>query len=302
DLGIHAEFLRQVTQHAPRGRLVGQHVDLAELDAAFVCILQRRDGAHQRGLAGAIRAEQPEHPVRDVQRDVVQRADAVRIGLGKIADGQHRVAPWLPVCSQCADANGALPSATGHCDFRVRPSVHDESGQMRETGRLAAFPESKEADMADVREAKVPDIGDFQGVPVIEVMVKPGDHVEKDQGLVTLESAKATMEVPAPFAGTVKEMKVKVGDEVAEGSVIATIEAEGGETAKPEQSAKSQPAPPSQPSSASGEGSQAVPSPASREEVPKAEGGTKHPPSALRAASPASGGSESTAERHAPPI
>src|SRR5690348_18405750 len=91
---------------------------------------------------------------------------------------------------------------------------------MRETGRLAALLESKEPDMADVREAKVPDIGDFQGVPVIEVMVKPGDRVEKDQGLVTLESAKATMEVPAPFAGTVKEMKVKVGDEVSEGSVI----------------------------------------------------------------------------------
>ena len=94
--------------------------------------------------------------------------------------------------------------------------------------------------MADVREAKVPDIGDFQGVPVIEVMVKPGDRVEKDQGLVTLESAKATMEVPAPFAGTVKEMKVKVGDEVSQGSVIATIEAEGGEAAKA-------PAPPEEP-------------------------------------------------------
>ena len=156
--------------------------------------------------------------------------------------------------------------------------------------------------MADVREAKVPDIGDFQGVPVIEVMVKPGDHVEKDQGLVTLESAKATMEVPAPFAGTVKEMKVKVGDEISEGSVIATIEAEeGGAAAKPEEPAKSQSTPPSHPSPAGG--SQAIPPPAQRGEVPKAEGGdTKRPPSALRAASPASGGSESTAERHAPPI
>ena len=99
--------------------------------------------------------------------------------------------------------------------------------------------------MADVREAKVPDIGDFQGVPVIEVMVKPGDHVDKDQGLVTLESAKATMEVPAPFAGTVKEVKVKVGDDVAEGSVVATIEADaGGEApAKPAPAAPAKPAP-----------------------------------------------------------
>jgi pyruvate dehydrogenase E2 component (dihydrolipoamide acetyltransferase) len=93
---------------------------------------------------------------------------------------------------------------------------------------------SKEPDMADIHEAKVPDIGDFHGVPVIEVMVKPGDHVDKDQGLATLESAKATMEIPAPFAGIVKEVKVKEGDEVSEGSVVATIEAEtGGEAAKP---------------------------------------------------------------------
>jgi pyruvate dehydrogenase E2 component (dihydrolipoamide acetyltransferase) len=75
---------------------------------------------------------------------------------------------------------------------------------------------------------------------VIEVMVKPGDHVDKDQGLVTLESAKATMEIPAPFAGTVKEVKVKEGDEVSEGSVVATIEAEAGGGAAP----ASPPAPP----------------------------------------------------------
>ncbi|MER3547423.1 MAG: branched-chain alpha-keto acid dehydrogenase subunit E2, partial [Rhodanobacteraceae bacterium] len=84
--------------------------------------------------------------------------------------------------------------------------------------------------MADLREATVPDIGDFTDVPVIEVLVKPGDRVEKDQGLVTLESAKATMEVPAPFAGIVREVKVKENDQVSQGSVIALIEAgEGGE-------------------------------------------------------------------------
>ena len=81
--------------------------------------------------------------------------------------------------------------------------------------------------MAQTIELKVPDIGDFQDVPVIEVMVKPGDRIEKDQSLVTLESAKATMEVPASSAGTVKEVKVKVGDNVAKGSVIAIVEAEG---------------------------------------------------------------------------
>ncbi|WP_431634520.1 dihydrolipoyllysine-residue acetyltransferase [Dyella sp. KULCS107] len=78
-----------------------------------------------------------------------------------------------------------------------------------------------------VREARVPDIGGFDGVPVIEILVQVGDTVSKDQGLVTLESDKATMEVPAPFAGVVKELKLKVGDEVSEGSLIALIEAAG---------------------------------------------------------------------------
>jgi pyruvate dehydrogenase E2 component (dihydrolipoamide acetyltransferase) len=81
--------------------------------------------------------------------------------------------------------------------------------------------------MADLKEARVPDIGGHADVPVIEVLVKAGDTVEKDQSLITLESDKATMEVPAPFAGVVKELKLKVGDEVSEGALIAIIEASG---------------------------------------------------------------------------
>ena len=81
--------------------------------------------------------------------------------------------------------------------------------------------------MAELKEARVPDIGDFDGVPVIEILVAPGDTVEKDQGLVLLESDKATMEVPSPFAGVVKEIKVSVDDKVAEGALVATIEAGG---------------------------------------------------------------------------
>ena len=77
-------------------------------------------------------------------------------------------------------------------------------------------------------EVKVPDIGDFKDVPVIEVMVRPGDVVEPEDALVTLESDKATMDVPAPAAGTVKALKVKVGDKVSEGSVILLLEAAGG--------------------------------------------------------------------------
>src|SRR5215468_3129006 len=64
-------------------------------------------------------------------------------------------------------------------------------------------------------EVKVPDIGDFKDVPVIEVFVKPGDAVKAEDSLVTLESDKATMDVPSPVAGTVKEVKVKVGDRCA---------------------------------------------------------------------------------------
>ena len=81
--------------------------------------------------------------------------------------------------------------------------------------------------MANTIEIKVPDIGDFDAVPVIELLVAVGDTVAVDQGLVTLESDKATMEVPSSTAGVVRELKVKVGDEVAEGAVIAILEAEG---------------------------------------------------------------------------
>src|SRR5687767_14838905 len=73
-------------------------------------------------------------------------------------------------------------------------------------------------------EIRVPDIGGHKGVPVIEVLVQSGETIRKDQGLVTLESDKATMEVPASAAGTLKELKVKVGDEVSEGDVIAILE------------------------------------------------------------------------------
>jgi len=79
--------------------------------------------------------------------------------------------------------------------------------------------------MAELMEARVPDIGSDSGVPVIELLVKVGDVVGKDQGLVTLESDKATMEVPSPFAGIIRELLVKVGDEITTGALVAMIEA-----------------------------------------------------------------------------
>ncbi|HQT26110.1 MAG TPA: biotin/lipoyl-binding protein, partial [Burkholderiales bacterium] len=75
-------------------------------------------------------------------------------------------------------------------------------------------------------EIKVPGIGNFKDVAVIEVAVKAGDRVEKDAGLITLESDKATIEVPSPQAGIVREVAVKVGDLVSEGSLILQMDAE----------------------------------------------------------------------------
>jgi pyruvate dehydrogenase E2 component (dihydrolipoamide acetyltransferase) len=104
-------------------------------------------------------------------------------------------------------------------------------------------------------DVKVPDIGDFKDVPVIEVLVKPGDTVKFDQPLVTLESDKATMDVPSPIAGTVADVVTKVGDKVSMGVLIARIDAAGADAApapSPPASAKAEApaAPPATPSSA----------------------------------------------------
>jgi pyruvate dehydrogenase E2 component (dihydrolipoamide acetyltransferase) len=90
----------------------------------------------------------------------------------------------------------------------------------------------------------VPDIGDFKEVEVIEVLVKPGDAVSKEQSLITLESDKATMEIPSPSSGVVKELKIKIGDKVSKGSPILVLDEKGnGETAPEE---KLKPPPPAQ--------------------------------------------------------
>jgi pyruvate dehydrogenase E2 component (dihydrolipoamide acetyltransferase) len=79
--------------------------------------------------------------------------------------------------------------------------------------------------VANAREITVPDIGDFADVPVIEILVSEGDEITVDQPLVTLESDKATMDVPAPFAGKIASLDVSVGDEVSEGSILMKVEA-----------------------------------------------------------------------------
>src|SRR6266568_2108323 len=87
-----------------------------------------------------------------------------------------------------------------------------------------------------MREVLVPDIGDFKQVEVIEVLVKPGDSIAKEQSLSTLESDKATMEIPSPDAGVVRELKVKVGDKVSQGTPILMLDSQQAvkaEAAKP---------------------------------------------------------------------
>ena len=135
-------------------------------------------------------------------------------------------------------------------------------------------------------DVKVPDIGDFKDVPVIEVLVKAGDTVKPEDSLVTLESDKATMDVPSPAGGVVKDVRVKVGDKVSEGSVVLTLEAEAAPAAATSAAASAPapssppasppqpaPAPAPQPSPASGNGSAPSPQPS-----PASEGGSAPSP------------------------
>ena len=129
--------------------------------------------------------------------------------------------------------------------------------------------------MAELKEARVPDIGGYDDVPVIEVLVAVGDTVKADQGLVTLESDKATMEVPAPFAGVIRELKVKVGDTLSEGGVVAMIEAEAGAQA-------AAPAKPQEPATRPSEPARAEPE-APRERTRTSETGTRVEPTEVDA-------------------
>jgi pyruvate dehydrogenase E2 component (dihydrolipoamide acetyltransferase) len=113
--------------------------------------------------------------------------------------------------------------------------------------------------MANAIEVKVPDIGDFKNIPVIEILVKPGDTVRAEEPLVTLESDKATMEVPSPSAGVVKEIRIKVGDKVSEGALVLMLEA-GAEA--PVAAAKAVPATTAAPAAAAPQAAKPAPAPA----------------------------------------
>ncbi len=129
--------------------------------------------------------------------------------------------------------------------------------------------------MAELKEITVPDIGDFDAVDVIEVLVGPGDRVEAEDSLITLESDKATMEVPSPYGGTIREILITPGDKVAEGTAVARIELANGDTL-------AQPADASPGTSSGSEASEATPAPIADE--PAATAPTPEPP---RASDPA---------------
>lgn len=132
--------------------------------------------------------------------------------------------------------------------------------------------------MSQTIEVRVPDIGDFSDIPVIEIGVKIGDTIALDDSLVTLESDKATMDVPSSVAGIVKEIKVAVGDRLSQGAVVAVVEVAGETAAAPAIEAKPEPAPPAAPAPVSAP-------PAAIAQSPAAVGASSAPATPLQVAS-----------------
>ena len=130
-------------------------------------------------------------------------------------------------------------------------------------------------------EVKVPDIGDFSEVAVIEVLVKPGDAVKVEQSLITVESDKASMEIPSSHAGVVKELKVKLGDKVGEGSLVLLLEAQGAAAAAP--AAVPAAAPATAPAAASAPAAAAAAAPVAVSSAPATASQPAHNPSATPA-------------------
>ncbi|WP_415775742.1 dihydrolipoyllysine-residue acetyltransferase [Shewanella oncorhynchi] len=154
------------------------------------------------------------------------------------------------------EVGGAAPA--------VAPSVSAPAAtvaQAAPAATVAPVATAPAASVVAVKEIQVPDIGDASNVDVIEVLVSVGDEITADQGLITLETDKATMEVPAPFAGKLLSLTVKVGDKVSQGSVIATIETTSVATA-------SAPAPAAQAAAPAPVSAAPVAAPASRPPVP----------------------------------
>ena len=177
--------------------------------------------------------------------------------LVKPGDRIEREAPLVTLESDKASME--VPSSTAGTVADVRVKVGDKVSQgtilltvtsdeanttSSAVPEQAPQPQAQSAQQSSVVELKVPDLGDFKDIPVIEVLVKPGDAVEREAALVTLESDKASMDVPASQAGTIEEVRVKVGDRVSQGTIIATLRSSS--AARPAAPAATAPAAPKQ--------------------------------------------------------
>ena len=141
----------------------------------------------------------------------------------KLGDKVSKDSPLLVVDSDAPAAKVAAPAAS------VPPAAVAPPSRV-------AVPASTDQPSSETVEVTVPDIGDFKDVEVIELLVKPGDTVAKDQSLITVESDKASMEIPSSHAGVIKELKIKLGDKVSKGTPLATVKATGA-AQKPAQAA-----------------------------------------------------------------
>ena len=135
----------------------------------------------------------------------------------KIGDKVSQGSVLLTVTSDETPAATAAPAAP----------VSETDAAVPVVAPSATYAEPAKAPATSVVEIRVPDIGDFNDIPVIDVLVKPGDRIEREGALVTLESDKASMDVPSTQSGTIENVLVKVGDKVSKGTVLATIAAEG---------------------------------------------------------------------------
>jgi pyruvate dehydrogenase E2 component (dihydrolipoamide acetyltransferase) len=181
-----------------------------------------------------------------------------------------------------ADAAAGAPAAAGDSAAAVpesriadpdpaRPPVPpSELSPAASSGASSASAPAPAAAAGPV-EIKVPDIGDFDEVEVIEVLVKAGDRVEKEQSLITVESDKASMEIPSAAAGTITELKVKVGDKVKQGTLVAILQGEGGAAAPaPAPAAQAKPAAPAPAPAAAAAPSAPAPAPQAAAPAPEA--------------------------------
>src|SRR5205814_4133765 len=163
----------------------------------------------------------------------------------KIGDKVSEGSAVMMLETEGAAASSAAPPETRQPDRAEQEPVRPEVSKGRQTasegfdtsartgGGAAPAGPSTGAVRTESVTVVVPDIGDFDQVAVIEVFIKPGDTVKAEQSLITVESDKASMEIPSSHAGVVKEVKVKVGDKVAKGTPLAIVEATGGAPSSP---------------------------------------------------------------------